>query len=213
MSKIKIGIAEDQELIRSSLQIVLNLEPDLEVIHEAGNGEQLLEQFKTEEPDLVLMDLNMPVLNGVETTRRIKQMYPHVKVIVLTTFQEMDNVVEVLRCGAEGYLLKAMNYKELAASIRLVANGGRLINDEVAKVLFHQHLTKTTDTTEATLSGYSFSQREIEVLQCLKDGLSNSDIADKLYISMGTVKNYISNIYTKLNVSNRSEAIQKIRGG
>ncbi|WP_239618722.1 response regulator transcription factor [Cohnella mopanensis] len=211
MDRIKISIAEDQELIRSSLQIVLNMEPDLEVIHVAEDGEQLLKLCENELPDLILMDLYMPVMNGIEATKRVKAKYPQVKVVMLTSFQEMDDVIEVLSEGADSYLLKAMDRKKLVDSLRIVANGGTLINDEVAKTLFKNHLRKNPEGSEEVLDRFQFSQREKDVLRCMKDGLSNPDIAEKLFLSMGTVKNYISSIYAKLNVSDRHEALRKIR--
>lgn len=211
MNRIKISIAEDQELIRSSLQIVLNMEPDMEVIHVAQEGEELLRLCEEALPDLILMDLYMPGMNGVEATKWVKMKYPQVKIVVLTSFQEMDDVIEVFSIGAESYLLKAMDKKQLVDSIRIVANGGTLINEEVAKVLFQKHLRKTSDREEIWLDRFQLSQREKDVLHCIKDGLTNPDIADRLSLSMGTVKNYISSIYAKLSVSDRNEAIRKIR--
>jgi len=207
---ISLVIAEDQELIRSSLQIVLGIEPDLEVAGVAGDGTQAVELVETKRPDIVLMDIHMPMMNGIEATKRIKQAYPQVKIIILTTFQEMDFVIEALQAGAEGYLLKAIDTKDLVSGIRVVANGGTLITQEIAKALFAEHIHRGKGSAHAE-DRYSLSKRESEILQCLADGLSNESIAEKLFLSMGTVKNYISNLYAKLDVANRTEAVRKAR--
>ena len=210
MNEIRLLIAEDQELIRSSLQIVLDLEEDLVVIGTVENGKQAVDFCEKVKPDIVLMDINMPEMDGIEATKQIKHQCPNVKIIVLTTFQEMDYVVGALQAGAEGYLLKAIDTKDLAAGIRVVARGGNLITQEVAKALFSDYIQHTGSTEEKeTNDRYKLSKRELEVLKCLADGLSNQFIAEKLYLSLGTVKNYISNLYAKLEVANRTEAILK----
>lgn len=207
MRKIRLMLAEDQELIRSSLKIVLDIEPDIEVIGTAENGKQAIELCEKNQPDIILMDINMPVINGIDATKKIKKQFPSIKIIILTTFEDMDYVVEALQAGAEGYLLKAIDTKDLAAGIRVVVNGGSLITQDVAKLLFSDYIQKTSEAKiEYT---YLLSKREVEVLQCLADGLSNQLIAEKLFLSIGTVKNYISNLYSKLNVANRTEAILK----
>jgi DNA-binding NarL/FixJ family response regulator len=210
MESIKIMITEDQDLIRSSLQIVLNIEPDMEVISVAENGERALKLCEEEVPDIILMDIHMPTLNGIEATKLIKERFPQVKIIILTTFQEMDYVIDALQAGAEGYLLKAIDTKDLAAGIRVIANGGTLITKEVAKVLFAEHIHKE-DHANHKEDKTNLSKRELQVLRCIADGLTNQQISEKLYLSMGTVKNYVSNLYLKLDVSNRTEAIRKIK--
>ena len=210
MEKIKLLIAEDQELIRSSLQIVLDIEEDMEVISAVENGEKAVAFCQEEQPHLILMDINMPVMDGIEATKRIKEQFPQVKVIVLTTFQEMNYVIEALHAGAEGYLLKAIDTKDLVAGIRVVAHGGSLITQEVAKALFSDYIQDTSLKENASKRDpYMLSKRELEILKCLADGLSNQFIAEKLFLWIGTVKNYISNLYGKLDVANRTEAILK----
>ena len=210
MEKIKLLIAEDQELIRSSLQIVLDIEEDMEVISAVENGEKAVVFCQEEQPHLILMDINMPVMDGIEATKRIKEQFPQVKVIVLTTFQEMNYVIEALHAGAEGYLLKAIDTKDLVAGIRVVAHGGSLITQEVAKALFSDYIQDASLKENASKRDpYMLSKRELEILKCLADGLSNQFIAEKLFLSIGTVKNYISNLYGKLDVANRTEAILK----
>jgi len=211
MDTIKLMIVEDQELIRSSLSIVLSIEEDIDVIGLAENGEQAVAMCGDNKPDLILMDINMPVMNGIEATKRIKVAYSDVKIIVLTTFQEMDFVIEAMQAGAEGYLLKAIDTKDLVAGIRVVANGGTLITQEVAKALFTEHVQKAAAIQKNKDDMILLSKRELEVLRCIADGLDNQSIADRLFLSIGTVKNYISNLYTKLNVANRLEAVRKAK--
>jgi len=210
MEPIKVIIAEDQELIRSSLQIVLGIESDLAVVGAAENGAAAVALCEEQRPDVVLMDIHMPVMDGIEATKRIKKANPHTKIIILTTFQEMDFVIEALQAGAEGYLLKAIDTKDLVAGVRVVAHGGTLITQEIAKALFAGHIQKS-GAFESPSEKYMLSKRETEILKCLADGLSNEAIAEKLFLSMGTVKNYISNLYAKLDVAGRAEAVRKAR--
>ena len=207
MQEIKIMIVEDQEIIRKSLGIVLNLNADINVVGTAENGAVAVEMAAQLLPDVILMDVQMPVMDGVEATERIKKSYPDVKVIMLTTFQDADVVSGALHAGAEGYILKAIDPMDLAAALRLVHRGETMISQEVAKALF----TRSSATAGAFVkeSDYGLTDRETQVLKCISDGLANRDIAEKLFLSEGTVKNYISNIYSKLNVQNRASAMKK----
>lgn len=207
MAKIKVLIADDQELILESLHIVLSMEEDLEIVGLAKNGEEAIhgcEQFK---PDIVLMDINMPVMDGVAATALIKEQIPEIKMIMLTSYKEVEYVLAALSHGAEGYLLKAIHPRDLAAGIRVVHAGGTLISQEMASKMI-----KSMNNTSAVKNNeYGLSAREIEVLHKLASGLRNQDIAEALYLSEGTVKNYISTIYSKLNVKGRREAARKAR--
>lgn len=209
---MRLLLVDDQELIRESLSIVLNMEPDIEVVGLAENGEIAVELCASEQPDVVLMDIHMPVMNGVEATKRIKQQWPHIRVIILTTFQEVQYVVDALSIGAEGYLLKAIHPKDLAAGIRLVWKGETLIPQDIAKLLVSQinmnSLTPETNIPKKERTKFGLTEREVEVLQCLADGLHNKEIAEKLFLSEGTV-NYISSIYSKLDVHDRLKAAKK----
>ena len=203
---IKVIIADDQEMISKSLSIVLHANPDIEVAGTASNGEIALELTGQVQPDIILMDIQMPVMDGVEATRRIKQLNPQQKVIILTTFQDVKFVTDALHAGAEGYILKAIDPLDLATAIKLVHRGETMISQEVAKALF----THMKVDSSSKVSEYGLSDREIQVLKCISDGLSNRLIADKLFLSEGTVKNYISSIYSKLNVHNRSSVLKKV---
>lgn len=207
MSKIKMLIADDQELILESLHIVLSMEEDFEIVGLAKNGEEAVKSCEQLQPDIVLMDINMPVMDGVAATAKIKERTSATKVIILTSYREVEYVLTALSHGAEGYLLKAIHPKELAAGIRVVHAGGTLITQEMAsKMIKNLNLTPAPKINE-----YGLSAREIEVLHKLASGMRNQDIAEALHLSEGTVKNYISTIYSKLNVGGRQEAARKAR--
>ncbi len=208
---IKVLIVDDQELIRESLSIVLGGESDFEIVGLAEQGKMAVELAKQLSPDLVLMDIHMPLMDGVEATRQIKSQFPGVKVIILTTFQELEYVREALATGAEGYLLKAIHPKDLAAGIRLVHHGGTLITQEIAKQLIADwiHPLEQSKVAKNKKITYGLTEREIEVLEQLAKGSSNREIARKLFLTEGTVKNYISNIYSKLEVTGRHKAVFK----
>lgn len=207
MEKIKVLLADDQELILESLHIVLSMEEDLEIVGLAKNGEEAIKGCEQFQPDIVLMDINMPVMDGVAATAIIKERIPVIKVIMLTSYQEVEYVLAALSHGAEGYLLKAIHPRDLAAGIRVVHAGGTLITQEMASKMI-----KSINNAPATKSNeYGLSAREIEVLHKLASGLRNRDIAEALFLSEGTVKNYISTIYSKLNVTGRREAARKAR--
>ncbi|MCZ8534323.1 response regulator transcription factor [Psychrobacillus psychrodurans] len=207
MEKIKVLLADDQELILESLHIVLSMEEDLEIVGLAKNGEEAIKGCEQFQPDIVLMDINMPVMDGVAATAQIKERIPAIKVIMLTSYREVEYVLAALSHGAEGYLLKAIHPRDLAAGIRVVHAGGTLITQEMASKMI-----KSMNNTSSTKSNeYGLSTREIEVLHKLALGLRNQDIAEALFLSEGTIKNYISTIYSKLNVSGRREAARKAR--
>lgn len=223
---IKIVIADDQELILESLSIVLDMEEDIEVVGLAKDGAEAVRYCQLEQPDVVLMDIHMPNQDGVQATKAIKAKFPSVKIIMLTSYKEVDYVMAALAGGAEGYLLKAINPKNLIAGIRVVHAGGTLISQEMASDFIRQmNMTKSIERSEegqervplgedrprSKSFGLGLSDREIAVLKKLALGLRNQEIAEALFLSEGTVKNYISNIYSKLNVKGRLEATQKAR--
>ncbi|MBJ9989562.1 response regulator [Paenibacillus sp. S28] len=207
MEKIKVLLADDQELILESLQIVLSMEPDLEIVGLARNGEEAIKGCEQLMPDMMLMDVNMPVMDGVAATALIKERMPATKIIMLTSYKEVEYVLAALSHGAEGYLLKAIHPKDLAAGIRVVQAGGTLISQEMASKM----IKNMNSTTPAKHNEFGLTAREIEVLHKLAAGLRNQEIAEALFLSEGTVKNYISTIYSKLNVKGRREAARKAR--
>ncbi|MFD2670847.1 response regulator [Marinicrinis sediminis] len=219
--EIRILLVDDQDLIRESLHIVLDMDPELKVVGMAENGLKALEMCEELSPDVVLMDIHMPVMDGVAATQKIKAQYPHIRVIVLTTFQEVDYVVGAISGGAEGYLLKAIHPRELISGIKWVQQGGSLIPQDIAQMLVSQLKEQSNETTQGQEAAppsllhkrqddlYGLSERELQVLECIANGLNNREIAEKLYLSEGTVKNYISSIYSKLDVRDRIQAARK----
>ncbi|MUG47944.1 response regulator transcription factor [Paenibacillus woosongensis] len=209
MSNIKVLIADDQELILESLHIVLSMEEDIEIAALAKNGEEAIHDCEQFQPDIVLMDINMPVMDGVAATALIKKRFPDIKIIMLTSYKEVEYVLAALSHGAEGYLLKAIHPKDLAAGIRVVHAGGTLITQEMAGKMIKSMSMNNSSTVKS--NKYGLSPRELEVLHKLASGLRNQDIAEALFLSEGTVKNYISTIYSKLHVKGRREAARIAR--
>ena len=218
MEDIKVLIADDQGLIRESLSIVLNIEDQITVVGLAEDGKEAVQLCESLSPDVVLMDINMPNMDGVSATKLIKEQWPQIKVIILTSYQDVDYVVSALANGAEGYLLKSLHPRSLASSIRLVHLGGTLITKEMAASLINSHPHKEEDVSQVKetrqqnlIHHYGLSEREVEVLKLLAQGLRNNEISERLFLSGGTVKNYISNIYAKLEVKGRREAADKAK--
>lgn len=209
MSGIKLIIADDQELIRESLSIVLDMDDEIEIIGLAENGVEAIQLCEQLKPSTILMDINMPEMDGISATKMIKKRWPDIKVIILTTFQDINLVIDALTIGAEGYLLKAIHPKDLLAGIKLIHKGGTLIPQDLAKLLVQQINSKESTVQPGPPKQYDLTEREEEVLECLAQGLSNKNIAERLFLSEGTVKNYISNIYHKLDVKDRFQAALK----
>ncbi|MNH83504.1 Transcriptional regulatory protein DegU [compost metagenome] len=201
---INILLADDQPLVRESLRLLLGEEQDFEV-RVAGDGKQAIEACKKELPNIVLMDISMPEMDGITATKRIKEMWPDIRIIMITSIEDVSLAAEALRIGAEGYMLKSIHPKELAATIRLIYGGGTMISQDVAHQLFQHQIG------DKTPNPYQLTERETDVLRCLMEGLRNKEIAQKLYLSEGTVRNYISSIYLKLQVNSREEAVEKAR--
>ncbi|EFM11035.1 two component transcriptional regulator, LuxR family [Paenibacillus curdlanolyticus YK9] len=210
MPKMKVLIVDDQELILESLKIVLEMEDDIEVVGLAKNGEEAIDYCENFQPDIILMDINMPIMDGVVATEKIKPRFPLTKIIILTSYKEVEYVLAALSHGAEGFLLKAIHPKNLIAGIRVVHTGGTLISPEMADKMIKSMLKSGPELLEKN-NEFGLSAREVEVLHKLALGLRNQDIAKALYLSEGTVKNYISNIYSKMNVKGRREAAYKAR--
>ena len=205
--RIRVLIADDQRLMREGLHTLLELEPDMEVIGEAADGEEALAQFARHRPDVVLMDVRMPGMNGVQATRRLLERWPEARVIILTTFDDDEYVFQGLRAGALGYLLKAISGAELAHAIRTVAGGGALIEPSVARKVLAEfsRLIPSSPPPDGALSE-PLSAREKEILRLLAQGLTNREIAARLYLAEGTVKNYVTAILQKLDVRDRTQA-------
>lgn len=209
---IRLLLVDDQRLMRDGLRILLELESDLKVIGEAENGADALECYRQLTPDVVLMDIRMPVMDGVEATRRLRDEDPNSKVIILTTFDDNEYVFEGLRAGALGYLLKDVSGDELADAIRKVAAGGSMIEPSVARKVIAEFARLAPATPEAAqVLIEPLSEREIEILKMVSQGLTNKEIAAKLYLAEGTVKNYVTSILQKIDVRDRTQAAIRAR--
>ena len=201
---MRIIICDDQDIVRDGLELLLKLEKDMEIVGVAGDGAEAVEIAVRTKPDLVLMDLKMPVMNGVDATREIRNRCPGVKVLVLTTYGTDDWVLEALRAGASGYMLKDAAREQVVGAIRGTVGGKTFIDPSVAgKVL--GELSGITKKSSAALTG-KLTQRENEVLQLLAKGLNNDEISKQLFLSEGTVRNHIASIVAKLGVSDRTQA-------
>jgi DNA-binding NarL/FixJ family response regulator len=210
MTPIRVLLVDDQALFRNGLKTLLSLQPDVAVVGEAAQGEAAVAQTRLLKPQVVLMDLRMPVMNGVEATRRIRQMTPQSQVIALTTFDDDENVFDALRAGAVGYLLKDAPLPKLLEAIRLASQGESFLQPSVAaKVVAEFSRLSDRRSTEAGVMEHGLSDRELEVLRQLVRGKSNKEIARSLEITEGTVKNHMTNILGKLEVQDRTQAALK----
>jgi len=201
---MKVIICDDQAIVRDGLEMLLKLEPDIDVVGTAEDGATAVEMVAKEKPDLVLMDLKMPVMNGVEATRQIRAKYPEVKVLVLTTYDDDEWVFDAIQAGAAGYLLKDTPRDEVVKVIRGTVSGKVYLDPSVAGKVLEQ--VSGHQTQPATLITSKLTEREIEILRLLANGLNNKDISERLFLSEGTVRNHVSTILSKLGVSDRTQA-------
>jgi DNA-binding NarL/FixJ family response regulator len=210
---IKILIADDQSLFREALKTLLSAYPGLDIIGDASNGEEALRLAFTLSPDVVLMDLRMPIMDGVEATRKIVKLGKNIKVIVLTTFDDDETVFEGLRAGAVGYLLKDVSAEKLIEAIRAAHKGEYFLLPSItAKVVSEfSRISRPTSTDPKKNLADPLSNREVEILRYVATGASNKEIADILVISEGTVKNHLSSILSKLGVRDRMQAVLKAK--
>lgn len=218
MEMIKVLIADDQELIRQSLKIVLSANEDIEVIDTACNGREVIESVRKNRPDIILMDIRMPEIDGVQCTKNIKEFYPNIKIIVLTTFDDDEYIFNALKYGASGYLLKGVSMAELVKAIHTVINGGAMINPDIAIKVFklfsemaQGDVALKVDSRKDTKD---ISNAEWNIIKYVGYGLSNKEIAKKLNLSEGTIRNYLSIILNKLNFRDRTQlAIWAVQTG
>lgn len=201
---IRVLICDDQDVVLEGLQTILRSAPGIEVVGMAHDGTEALEKIREVQPNVVLMDLKMPGMNGIQATRQISDQYPDVHVLVLTTYDADEWVFDAIRSGASGYLLKDTPRQELIAAVKGTASGQSHIDPNVAGKLL-SHISHTTPVPESTITD-KLNERELAILKLLARGLSNGDIAQRLYLSEGTIKNYVSSILDKLQVSDRTQA-------
>lgn len=211
--RIRILLVDDQTMFREGLRTLLSVQPDFQVVGEAENGEQALEKAASLKPEVVLMDLRMPIMDGVTATRRLNTMYPSCRVIVLTTFDDDENVFEGLRAGALGYLLKDAPSEKLFEAIRAAARGESFLQPSVAAKVVAEftRLARQAPSRQEQEPLEALSERELDVLRLLASGASNREIAAHLVLAEGTVKNHVTNILAKLGVNDRTQAALKAR--
>ena len=198
-----ILICDDQDIIAEGLKLILESQEDFSVIT-ASDGAQAVDIVAEKQPDLVLMDLKMPIMNGVKATEIIKQRFPSVKVLILTTYGDDDWLFDAIRSGADGFLLKDIRSSELFSAIRGTVAGDTHIDPKIARKLFDRAAQRTTLPNTQLLS--ILNEREIEILRLISRGYTNIEIAQTIHLSEGTVRNYISALFSKLNVSDRTQA-------
>lgn len=201
---ITVMICDDQDVVSQGLQTILSMEKDLKVTGIAGDGQDLLEKLEPRQPDVILLDLKMPIMNGVQATKAIKEKYPAIRILILTTYDADEWLFDAIRSGADGYLLKDSSREELVTAIRDLAAGKNPIDPAVGGRIFKQLARQSPPGL--TMVGSELSEREREILALIAEGLNNTAIAGRLHLSEGTVRNYVSAIFDKLNVSDRTQA-------
>lgn len=217
MNKVNIVIIDDHQLFREGVKRILDFEPTFEVIAEGDDGDEAARIVEHYHPDVVIMDINMPNVNGVEATKQLVELYPESKVIILSIHDDENYVTHALKTGARGYLLKEMDADTLIEAVKVVADGGSYLHPKVTHNLVNEFRRLATSGAPATAQHEVFpeirrplhilTRRECEVLQMLADGKSNRGIGESLFISEKTVKNHVSNILQKMNVNDRTQAV------
>lgn len=209
---IRVMLVDDQRLMREGLRRLIDFEADLEVVGEAGDGAEAEAVFEECRPDVVLMDIRMPVMDGVEATGRLLNRWPRARVVIVTTFDDDEFIFDGLRAGARGYLLKDVSGRELAEAIRTVAGGGALIEPSVARKVLAEfsRLAPAARPAEEVLAE-PLSERELEILRLVARGLTNREIALRVSLAPGTVKNYVTSILGKIGARDRTQAAVRAR--
>ncbi|MBO8157871.1 MAG: response regulator transcription factor [Bacillaceae bacterium] len=218
---IKVVLIDDHKLFREGIKRILDFEPDFEVVAEGDDGNQAVELISLHQPDVVILDINMPNMNGVETTRRLLDQFPDLKILILSIHDDESYVTHALKSGAQGYLLKEMDTEELIEAIKVVKEGGSYLHPKVTHNLVKEYRRLANESQKQQFNRVEYrkplhllTRRECEVLQLLADGKSNRGVAEALYISEKTVKNHVSNILQKMNVNDRTQAVvQAIKNG
>ena len=203
---VRVLICDDQTVVREGLAAILSTDSEIEVVALAADGREALSKVPTVRPDVVLMDLQMPVMNGVHATQRLHTLFPGVRVLVLTTYADDAWVLDAVRAGASGYLLKDTRRDELVAAVKGTAQGKSFVDPSVAGKMMRQLASAPAAVSQTATQADTFTERELEVLELLVWGHSNPEIARRLYLAAGTVRNYVSSILQKLGVPDRTQA-------
>jgi DNA-binding NarL/FixJ family response regulator len=206
MEKIKIAVAEDNPKLARSIRETLSVFDHVELLFIASNGQDMIHQLSAKMPDLILMDINMPVLDGIEATKKIRHLFPQVKIVMLTIFDETEKIFDAILAGATGYLLKDEKPEKILSAIEEAMEGGAPMSASIAAKSLQ--LIRGKNAEAAVKKEFNLSARELEILELISKGENYNQIAEKLFISPKTVRKHIENIYTKLQVHNKVEAIQ-----
>lgn len=202
---INLAIIDDQSILREGLEFMLSKKSNFKVVGTGKNGKEAYDLCKENHIDIILMDIKMPVMDGVEATKLIKRDFPHINIIILTTFNDDQYIFEALKYGASGYLLKDATMEKIEEAINEVYNGGVLIQPNVAKKMVNMFSKMTNEGVEIDQRVYELTDRERDIMRNLGQGKSNKEIAEVLYISEGTVKNHITSILSKLDLRDRTQ--------
>jgi len=201
---IKVLIADDHKMFRQGLRMLFEMEPDIKIVGEARDGLEAEEMNDSTEPDVILMDINMPGIDGVEATRRILKTQHDANIIILTMFREDEHVFQAIKAGAHGYVLKDADSSEVTRAIRAVAAGESVLDTAMTSKVFQQFKIMSEITEKSNAEG--LTERELEILALIANGSSNREIGDKLFLSEKTIKNYITSIFQKLQTNDRTQA-------
>lgn len=209
---INVILVDDQKIVREGIKMILSLDDEINVVNEAENGKDLLHLLKSGlSADVILMDVRMPIMDGVEATKIVKEDFPNLKVIILTTFNEDEYIFNGIKYGADGYILKDAGSEEIIKAIKIAYSGNVLLNPEVAKKIVKAYSSITSSKQNSALIDEqkknleSLTKRELDVAKLVAQGKSNKDICNLLFITEGTVKNYLSKIFEKLDLTSRTE--------
>ncbi|MBU5425403.1 response regulator transcription factor [Tissierella pigra] len=205
MKKIKIAIVDDEKLIQEGLKIILSTYEDIDVVSMGENGYEALNICESNDIDLVLMDVRMPICNGVIGTKIIKEKFPNTKVLILTTFKDMEYIQEALKNGASGYLLKDSSPDLIYGGIKAAIKGNIVIHPEIANDILNH--SSTENNIDNILEEYDLNHKEYEIIKYIADGLSNKEIGERLFLSEGTIKNNVSTILSKLKLRDRTQIV------
>lgn len=208
---IKVFVVDDHEIFRDGLRLLIESSDDMIFVGEAESGEGVMSKLAEAAPDLILMDIHMPGENGIEVTRRIKQQYPDINVLILTMFEDDKSVFAAMRAGASGYVLKGIKHDEMLQTVRVAAGGGAVFSPSIAGHIMQWFAHMETTEADSSDELPSLSRRELDILTLIAAGDDNPTIAEKLVLSPKTVRNYVSQVLTKLEASDRMEAAQKAR--
>lgn len=205
LDKIKIAITDDEKLIRDSLKIILGSDPGIEVVGLCKDGEEAFKLCKEKIVDVMLMDIRMPVCDGVLGTKLIKDTCKTTKVLILTTFMDDEYIIEAMKNGASGYILKDTSHEVILDSIRSIELGNVIMHPEAAQKILENRSSSSTRQIESIKEKYRLTQKEIELIACISQGLSNKEIGEKLFVTEGTVKNHVTEILSKLELRDRTQ--------